>query len=165
MRTCDGTRPAPATENPHTCNEKPSHLQRKTFTPAPEKPSPHVVHTFPGGRDAFPGLCTPHEGNMRGRNGVRSAEWSPPEGHPFLPRLVSQVKGQCVAGPQKIAHPRRYFVQKADKCHFRILVDSGWSLSLIEVDSGLTYNWYGLTCCRYPLFWLSSQALSRSGVD
>ena len=24
------------------------------------------------------------------------------------------------------------------KCHFRILVDSGWSLSLIEVDSGLT---------------------------
>ena len=43
----------------------------------------------------------------------------------------------------EVAKCDRKFVRELrceGSCPFRILVDSGWSLSLIEVDSGLTYN-------------------------
>ena len=39
------------------------------------------------------------------------------------------------------------------------------SLSLIEVDSGLRLLLVKVDFRRYPCFWLSSQVVSRSGVD
>ena len=41
--------------------------------------------------------------------------------------------------------------------HFLIQVDFDRSLSLKEVDSGSTFNWYLLTYSLYSLFWLSGQ--------
>ena len=44
-------------------------------------------------------------------------------------------------------------------------IDSDLSLSLIEIDSGLRLLLVKVDFRRYLCFWLSSQVLSRSGVD
>lgn len=48
---------------------------------------------------------------------------------------------------------------------FPDLVDSDLSQSLIDVDSGLRLLLVKVDFRRYLCFWLSSQVLSRSGVD